>query len=274
MRAVNKQQWCVCLHRAASPRFRIICFPYAGAGVSVFRPWATMVPPWLDLYGLQPPGRENRVAEPLCSDLEEIVRPASEIIRELSDDGVPTVFFGHSLGALVAYCVAERILRQGGLVPRHLVVSACSAPHRRGVIPPIHELPDSSFIEWLSGLGGTPQQVWSDLRLREMVLPVLRADFRLFASFDSDRVSRITTPITAFGGFDDGAVPYDGLAAWRDLTSGDFAHFMLPGDHFFLNSARQLLVSRIVRILSKQHDLHSGSDSTNAPIFRRRDPMR
>jgi medium-chain acyl-[acyl-carrier-protein] hydrolase len=249
---VNEQLWRLCLRRATNPHLRLFCFPYAGAGASAFRTWAAMTPPWLELYGLQPPGRENRIAEPLPTRLDDVAAEAEQVIRGLSGNGVPFALFGHSLGALVAYRVAQRMEMAGGLLPQHLVVSACAAPHRRGVIPAVHELPDAEFIEWLRRLGGTPNQVWAEPGLRQMLIPVLRADFRLFASFTTDGPTLLSTPITAFGGFEDRAVAYDGLAGWRELTSGAFAHFMLPGDHFFLNSSRDLLIARVLRVLTER----------------------
>jgi medium-chain acyl-[acyl-carrier-protein] hydrolase len=241
----------ICLRDAPPTRLRLFCFPYAGGGASAFRSWAAAMPPGVALYGYQPPGRENRIAEPLAASLDEVVPPAERGVRALVLDGAPFVLFGHSLGALVAFSITCRMEMTGGVVPRHLMVSGCIAPHRRADIPVVHDLPEPEFIDWVRALGGTPDGVWAHAELRELLVPILRADFRLFASFSDEKCRRIRTPIMAFGGIDDRAVPHDGLAAWRERTSGGATICMLPGDHFFLHSSQGLLLDCAVRVLGQ-----------------------
>jgi medium-chain acyl-[acyl-carrier-protein] hydrolase len=115
----------------------------------------------------------------------------------------------------------------------------------------VHDLPEKEFVEWVHRLGGTPSQIWQDPQLRELVIPILRGDFRLFASFDPETNvgPPLESPITAFGGLADRAVSYDGLNAWKERTRAGARLYMLPGDHFFVHSARDLLLERVVRVL-------------------------
>ncbi len=58
----------------------------------------------------------------------------------------------------------------------------------------------------------------------------------------------LSSPITVFGGLQDHRVKREALAAWQEQTSDRFIVRMLPGDHFFLQNPRGLLL----QLLSQQ----------------------
>lgn len=62
----------------------------------------------------------------------------------------------------------------------------------------------------------------------------------------------LAIPVHVFGGLSDPATTDEGLEAWRSLTSGPFTLRMLPGDHFFLQSARAELLSAIGAALAAE----------------------
>ncbi|MBU3068095.1 alpha/beta fold hydrolase [Nocardia sp. NEAU-G5] len=70
----------------------------------------------VDVLAIQYPGRQDRLREPGITDLAYL---ADLIAAELAclDDGLPAVFFGHSMGAILAFEVAWR-LENSGRVPR------------------------------------------------------------------------------------------------------------------------------------------------------------
>lgn len=244
-------RWFICWRRAVAPRLRLFAFPYAGGGASVFRSWVPLLPDGIELFGFQPPGRDGRFSEPVSTSLDEVVSAGERVIRELARDGVPFAFFGHSLGALVAYSITCCMETASGVTPRHLIVSACVAPHRQTTVPDVHDLPDNDFIDWVQGLGGTPPEVWANAEMRELLLPILRADFRLVASFRDDDREPLHTPITALGGESDHSVPHDALAAWQERTRSASAVYMLPGDHFFVHSTQGTVVERVLHVLGE-----------------------
>jgi surfactin synthase thioesterase subunit len=46
-------------------------------------------------------------------------------------------------------------------------------------------------------------------------------------------------------------VSYGELAAWREQTCSAFIHRTLPGDHFFLHSAQELLLRALTQDLAQ-----------------------
>src|SRR4051812_29203532 len=89
----------------AAPRLGMVCLPYAGGAASVFRGWQALVPPGVEVWPVQYPGRETRWKEPPLRRMEELVPTLVEALRPLQER--PFVLFGHSLGALVAFELAR-----------------------------------------------------------------------------------------------------------------------------------------------------------------------
>src|ERR1051326_2486664 len=55
--------WFIRFSRGETASIRLFCFSYAGGGASTFRSWNEGLPPDVDVWAAQLPGRETRVAE-------------------------------------------------------------------------------------------------------------------------------------------------------------------------------------------------------------------
>ena len=228
----------------------LICFPYAGGGTAVFRAWPDALTEAIELRVAQLPGRGPRLREKPLVRMGTLIETLVEALCPLLDR--PFAFFGHSLGAIVAFEVACR-LRDRGLVPAHLFVSGNIAPQLSDPAFPIHGLPDDAFLRELEELNGMPQAVLDSKELLEILLPVVRADFTLLENYTYDSRPPLHCPITAFGGLEDPRTTKSGLESWRTQTIESFDVLMLEGDHFFLDTKRPLLLDAIAsRLLRKK----------------------
>jgi medium-chain acyl-[acyl-carrier-protein] hydrolase len=226
---------------------RLFCFPYAGGGTSVFQGWAETIPRSVKVCPVQLPGREKRFREPALTHLPALVEDLAESLLPYLTP--PFAFFGHSLGALLAFELARWVRRQHGPQPVHLFVSGCGAPQCRTAGGEIHALSPAEFREELRRLNGTPAAVLDDDELMDLLLPTLRADFALAETYAYADGPPLASPITALGGLSDVTVGVSDLDAWRVHTTGRFRRRLLPGDHFFLQTARPLLLWTIAREL-------------------------
>lgn len=226
---------------------RLFCFPYAGGGASIFRDWSGRLPGHTEVCPIQLPGRETRFRDPAFAHLSPLVAALAESLRPKLDR--PFAFFGHSLGALVAFELSRRLLEDYKLQPTHLFVSGCEAPHTRSSGGKIHSLSSAEFREELRRLNGTPLAVLDNDELMELVLPTLRADFSLWETYAYTAGPPLACPIIALGGLGDDMLSRRELDAWRELTTGPFRLRMLPGDHFFLHSAQPLLLQILAQEL-------------------------
>jgi medium-chain acyl-[acyl-carrier-protein] hydrolase len=247
---LRRNPWLVGFESSERVSSRLFCFPYAGGGASVYRDWHRILPASIGVYAAQPPGRGDRVAEPLFLDLPALIEPLTEAIKSYLDK--PFAFFGHSMGALIAFELARKLRAEYDVEPAHLFVSGRRAPQVANSDPVTYNLDDAEFIEELRRLNGTPKVMLDNPELMELMGPTLRADFQVCQTYIYTDSPPLDCPITVFGGLQDEDVTLEYLQPWRDHTNGAFELRLLPGDHFFLHSSEAILL-RIIAEGLRQH---------------------
>jgi glycosyltransferase involved in cell wall biosynthesis len=100
----NLARWFPTAGGAGGAARRLFCFPHAGGGASAFARWERMLPAGVAVCPAQLPGRESRVSEPPLADMGALVQALAEAIQPHL--GRPFAFFGHSMGAVVAFELA------------------------------------------------------------------------------------------------------------------------------------------------------------------------
>jgi medium-chain acyl-[acyl-carrier-protein] hydrolase len=235
--------------RPADAGMRLICFPYAGGGASVFRNWAVSeLLADIEVCAVQLAGREARITEPPVGDLRGLVPMLCEALEPYLDR--PFIFFGHSVGALVSFEVASELRRIRGVEPNHLFVSGCPAPHLPNS-EGICDLPEDEFLERVGRFNGTPPEVLNHPELMQLMLPALRADFSLRDRYVYREEPPLDCPITAFGGMNDQHASGVVLGSWRRHTRERFQLWLFQGDHFFVRSAQGPLLEVLSSALSR-----------------------
>lgn len=242
----RESPWLVRFSRGETATVRLFCFSYAGSGASIFRGWADGLPADVDVWAAQLPGRETRVGEQPVRRMAPVIDALEEAIRPQLD--LPYVFFGHSMGALVAFELARRLRSAGAPEPAHLSLAAFRAPQLANPNIKIYHLPDE-VLKTVLLKEGTPQQVLENDELMRALLPTLRADFELCDTYEYAEEPPLRMPVSVFGGHQDVRVGRSDLEPWRDQAAGPFRLAMIPGSHFFLHSAQDLLLTELVRDL-------------------------
>jgi surfactin synthase thioesterase subunit len=201
-----------------------------------------MLPLRVELAVVHLPGREQRFREPAIDRMETLVDLIAAEIRGHLD--LPFAFFGHSLGARIAFELTRRLRATGCDQPVLLYVSASSAPQlpRRACIS---HLPDDEFVERLSRFGGMDPIILAAPELLDAVLPALRADFTLYDRYVYNDEPPLDCPIVGFAGRDDPVVAAAEVDAWRFQTNDRFELRVAEGGHFLLRTCRPWLLASI-----------------------------
>lgn len=228
--------------------YRLFCLPYAGGGAVAYREWPTLAPEHIQICPLELPGRGSRFGEAPLSRLRPLVDGLAGAVDPYLDR--PFAFFGHSMGALLAYELTRTLRRRGRPLPAHLFVSGRSAPDAPPEWTPVHDAPDDHVLERLRSLGGTPQEVLDDPELMDLMLPTLRADFAVLESYDYQDEPPLPVPLTVFGGTADTLVGPARLHGWRRQSSAGSRLRMLPGGHFFVHTSAQTIMTEIAGTLT------------------------
>jgi medium-chain acyl-[acyl-carrier-protein] hydrolase len=214
----------------------LYCVPYAGGGANAFRSWPEYLPETVEIRCIQPPGRERRLWDPAFDNMAPLVDAALNAVgHELAG---PFAFFGHSMGALIAFELARELRRRSASEPMHLFVSGHRAPQIPESLASVCALDDEAFVREVDRrYGAIPDEVRQNRELLELLLPGLRNDVSICETYRYRHDEPLDCPIDVFGGTEDHLEAGD-LEAWREHTKGAFGLTMLPGDHFFLKSAQ------------------------------------
>jgi medium-chain acyl-[acyl-carrier-protein] hydrolase len=233
---------------APSPRpeaaLRVFAVPHAGRGASLFYPWHAMLPRWMEMVAVQLPGREGRLSETGWTRIDPIIATLAAEIRPRLDR--PYVLFGHSMGALICYELARRLRDLRAPPPLALVLSGRHAPTVAHRAPPLHPLSDGEFIAAMQArYDGIPRAVLEQPDLLTLLLPTLRRDIEAMETYRFRPGERFAMPFFLYGGRDDRQAAPDGLAGWRELTTGPTSLRLFPGGHFYLQDDRAPVIAAL-----------------------------
>ncbi|MFF4591288.1 thioesterase II family protein [Streptomyces sp. NPDC001388] len=224
--------WCRRFDPAPDAAHRLVCFPHAGGSASYYLPVATALSPRVDVVAVQYPGRQDRRNEPLIDDIGTLADQVHEVLRGWDDR--PLTFFGHSMGALVAFETARRFEREGG-GPVRLFASGRRAPSRYRD-EQVHRRDDDGIIAEIKSMSGTDDRLLGDEELIRMILPALRGDYRAVETYRCAPDATVGCPVTALVGDSDPKTSVDEARDWEKHTTADFDLRVMPGGHFYLNS--------------------------------------
>jgi medium-chain acyl-[acyl-carrier-protein] hydrolase len=242
--------WCVAAKRNPQAKVRLACFPYAGASASIFGCWHRYFRDDIELWGIQLPGRQNRISESPFTRIHPLLMELAGAITPLLDR--PFAFFGHSMGAILAFEMARFLRRRSNLAPKALFVSGRRAPQIPDTDPPLHSMDDAMFLAEIRRLKGTPEEVLNNSDILQLVLPALRADTQLCDTYEYTEDTMLSCSITAFCGTEDKEENTERMKAWKTQTTGDFSLCPLVGDHFFIHSNEKRIIELLqVKLLEE-----------------------
>jgi surfactin synthase thioesterase subunit len=235
--------WFPGIDAAASPR--LFWFPHAGAGQSAKPSSANNICPVV--Y----PGRESRLAEAPFERMQPLINALAQATEPYLTQSQPFAFFGHSMGAIVAFELARELRRRSLPLPFLLIASAARAPQfRRNHVPP----PEPSDEELLR-----QAELPDHPSIRHAILPALRADTTLYRHYSYAEDARLPFPIRAYGGTEDPTISREHLeawsqqAAWSQQTSESFVVRLFPGGHFYLRTAEPEFLTTLDKDLHENY---------------------
>jgi surfactin synthase thioesterase subunit len=254
--------WILSRNVKPSAKVRLFCLPYAGGGASLFCKWQQQFPADIDVCPIELPGRESRFKEAPIGNMDRLMDALEEGISDRLYD-LPVAFYGHSMGALIAYNFSLRLMKHSRVDIAHLFAGAHSAPV---IWPnPIFQklenhfkkagyefVPDCDFIKKMSvekvadliHVFSAIPQFGNNLQLDQefllKMLPIILSDMELVGGYKYNGNDTFNLSITAFHGKFDKMISVDDVKAWKQVTGGQFECHVLPGDHLFINQENSL----------------------------------
>ncbi|KPA18715.1 pyoverdine synthetase, thioesterase component [Candidatus Magnetomorum sp. HK-1] len=209
----------------------LYCFPFAGGTSYAYRDLEKYFVDSINIVPIDLPGHGTKMKSPLLTNIHEIT---DHIFREIKDELYkPYAIYGHSMGALLGYLLAQKTVKNSLPAPLQLFVSGHYSP----TVPPknktVHLLPEESFLKKVKSYGGIPEEIFQEKDLMDLFIPIMRADFQAVAEYVYLPEDPLDIPINVMIGSND-TTSYDDAVRWQDVTHRKVALRQFPGGHFFI----------------------------------------
>jgi len=217
-------------------RWKLFCFPYAGGSAAIYNHWKKHLTKDIELVAVELAGRGKRIYDPLYNSIDEAVEDVYKIIKD-DLNGSPFGFFGHSMGGIIAFELAHKLRKLNLHQPTVIFFSGRGAPH----IPKdkdkeiYHKLPEDEFRKKILELGGTPKEFFEHPELLEVLLPMLKSDFKIAETFTSStEITPFDYDINVLIGKEE-EVTAEQMHGWKVHSNKICTMYYFEGGHFFIN---------------------------------------
>ena len=206
---------------------KIIAFPFAGGSTFSYQKIFDD-----DVITLDYPGRGAKIDEPFATSIENLITHLLPETLSLIAKYPNYILYGHSMGALVAYLMTHKIVELSQTLPQKLVVSGYKGPlYKRA--NRLSKLPEHQFWERLNELGGMPNTLNDYPELKELFLPILKADFTLLENYEPQPKNKLSIPIDVFYG-DQENITAKEIISWELESTVRVTVEKFQGNHFFI----------------------------------------
>jgi len=177
----------------------------------------------------QLPGRDTRIDEDPAGNLAEVSEAVAEAWLARRPQARPLILFGHSMGAVIAFEVARRLVAEGR-APVAFVASASTPPGGRGAAP----MDDEALKRLLIDYDPANRQIVGDDELFASLAPALGGDIAMLRRHRLEpEDAALDVPAWLLAGDADKVVPPEAVARWSQHFRWPIDRQTLPGGHHF-----------------------------------------
>ena len=229
---------------------QLVFFPYLGGHAGAYLALANRFSDEYAVWGITLPGRRGDVQQP-SRDLAACIQA---VVEQLVEAAVfSPCFYGHSMGGVLAYCVAEYVQQHPaiGITLKKLILSGCEAPcdflDREN-----SRLSDENLLVKVGALSDADHVDPAVEACLHFLLPVYRADFALLEASAQRPYQRLLVETSYFYGDQDRVVDFSAVSRWLPYIAGEFAlEEIRGGGHMFIDSHPDSVVAKVVAQLDR-----------------------
>ncbi|WP_255230052.1 thioesterase II family protein [Pseudoalteromonas sp. HM-SA03] len=98
-------------------------------------------------------------------------------------------------------------------------------------------------------MGGLPPALLNDIELQQLMLPTLKADFKLGETYQYDSTCKLGVPAIVLYGTRDKAATGMDMQHWESCFKQSITPKAIPGRHFFMQDSSALVLKEINAVL-------------------------
>jgi surfactin synthase thioesterase subunit len=214
-------------------KINLFCLPFAGGSKYSYRDFEENTVPFLNIFPLEYPGRGARNGEFLLKVIDLLVDDVYKQIKETLIEADYAIY-GHSMGGLIGWLLARKIIDEGHKPPLHLFISGASSPcsvSRRNI--KMHSFEKVELVKELERLKGSSDEILKNLEFLEYYEPILRADFEAVETYEYKESNPIEVPFTVITGTEED-FEQDDVVSWQKESTYEVDFKLMNGHHFFI----------------------------------------
>lgn len=232
----------------------LLGFPGAGAGKNVFEIWQDRLGNDITFKEIL---HNRRLTDTPCRTMEEAAERCVSQVLAVCENETELYFFGHCMGANVAYETAKRLLTNHGIQITGLFISAFTSPDVP-IEDGISHLDDKAFAAEIQSHGTFPEEFFVNPSILKLFLPKIKADYRLIEEYCDHEHVVLDCPFAGFFGADDDSVTEEGIRGWNSYTSRAFLQYQFPGNHYFYYDHQEEIIEKIRELIVEFRRHESG----------------
>lgn len=225
---------------------KLITFPCAGGSANNFNKIIKNLD--CKIYSMEYSGHWTRYEERMYASMEDCIESLYSEIEEIVTETDEIFLLGHSMGAIVAYEIAVRLLKHGFIV-KTLFLLSCMPPDEMDYRKITFENNDG-IKKFLNEIRQIPFKVLDSEFFERELLPSIRNDFSILSNYETMLMlsEKIDARIICISGVHDPLVQR--MSGWQRYTSNICSCVECEGAHFFLDDS--LNISKIRDVISRQ----------------------
>jgi surfactin synthase thioesterase subunit len=231
---------------------KLFCFPYAGGSASFYKDWKTDGS--LQVIPLEYPGHGSKYCESLCESMSELTDVLlEEIVTNYNITPLHHLsFFGHSMGATVAYEIAVKLEQRYSQKVENLFLSSKSSPNYK-----LEQMDCSNVTELkktLKKIGGTSEELLTE-DILQVFLPIMQADLTILANYCGGPKAnqKLRSHTMLLVGSED-TVTKESMEAWDEYIEPIEGMQVLKGDHFYIRQNQDTVLKLVRNNISKRQN--------------------
>lgn len=254
-RQVSTSDWFVIPHPNPNALFRVFLFHDAGGDTRLYHGWEKLLGTEAEVIAVELPGRGKQINKNACENLDHLIAALKPAMGHLLDK--PYAFFGHSMGALIAFEMARSIRRSGMNQPSRIFISSAPALSTYSR----HDIDYDTLEKDLF------RSKALDSDLKQSLQKLLRDDLRLLKHYRYAPEAPLTVPLVVVHGSDDTRVSQTQAERWEMETHADIKVIARPGGHRYIEHDVKFLTDLIRKEMNEPKDdtfsLHFETEATS-----------
>lgn len=227
----------------------IFCFYHAGGNANMLRSWM-MQGNDVQIVLVEYPGHGTRYSESCCEDIVVLAKDMAQKIAGLKINR-PVYFYGHSVGALLAFETAYLIEKNYPEIDlRKLIVSGRHAPHKEDPSEYRTSMGREKLIEDLRRMKETEEELLNSRAFLDFYIPIITSDYKMNENYVYDN-EVLNIPIVAHCGSNDRDARMFFMKEWSYVTNNQFSISEFNGEHFFVLDEKKHYADVLIDIVKQ-----------------------